>query len=244
VQGGDEDAPEPDRLYMLGDHLGAWDFGMIYEGSSFDATLYRQFPLETKDNLKLKSPQDALTGISIRLRDQGHAGFSLKGIVYEYLYTKWQDGPRVENEIDGVPCSQLPPETCRDSGKGNENYYNHSIYRSGWSHQYRTIGNPLFRLRSDNLGVDNNRIVAHHLGLNTSLSSQIQSLIRLTYSRNYGTWSQPFESVMHQWSAQVQFNHNVQLRRYPVQLNYGFALDNGDLIGSQAGVLMGIRFML
>lgn len=244
VQGGDEDAPEPERLYMLGDHLGAWDFGMIYESSFFDATLYRQFPLETKDNLKLKSLQDALTGISIRFHDRNQTGFTLKGIVYEYLYTKWQDGPRVENEIDGVPCSQLPLGTCRDSGKGNENYYNHSIYRSGWSYQFRTIGNPLFRIRDDNLGIDNSRIVAHHIGLDTSLSSRIQSLLRLTYSRNYGTRSQPFESVKHQWSAQLQFTQSAVLGAYPVELYYGTAFDNGDLFGSQVGIITGIRLFL
>ena len=240
--GGDDDAPTGEADYMLGDHLGMWEFGFFLEYDQLKTQVYRQFPLETKDNLKLKSPQDALQGVHFTLSEE--STFPIRELVYEYLYTKWQDGPRVENTIDGIPCSELPPGTCRDQGQGNENYYNHSIYRTGWVHQRRTLGNPLFTPRSDNLGVSNNRIVAHHIGFLSELN-HINIRTKATYSRNYGTRSNPFESPRNQWSFSSEVETPVSLEPFPpFMLTTGIAYDHGSLVGNQFGMMLGLQFSL
>ena len=242
VQGGDpETAPEIDARYMLGDHLGAWDFGFFLDLENTKIKAYRQFPLETKDNLKLKSLQDALTGISFEFGDDFFLPVS--GLVYEFMYTKWQDGPRVENVVGGVPCSELPPGFCRDPGQGNENYYNHSLYRTGWAYNRRTIGNPLFIPREDNLGFSNNRIVAHHIGVQ-SIFGNMALHGKLTYSRNYGTRGRPFESPRNQYSALLGAERGFRFNGWPLSLSAELAYDRGTLVGNQFGVMMGVKWAM
>lgn len=242
--GGDENAPDVESDYMLGDHLGAWDFGFFLEFDSFSINGYRQHPLETKDNLKLKSLQDALNGISFRFDER--LGLPIRGFVYEYMYTKWQDGPRVENVLDdGTRCFDFP-ERCRDLFQGNENYYNHHIYRTGWATQGRTIGNPLFRTVNtpiDQLvdGIDNNRIIAHHIGIETRLGRS--SIIgKVTASRNFGTRNDPFPEPADQLSMGLQSQIPVFLFDQPFTLLADVAWDNGDLYGNQFGFALGLRW--
>lgn len=229
VQGADGDAPPGEQDYMLGDHRGAWNFGFFLEVDPVHITAYRQFPLETKNNLKFKSPQDALTGLYV-IFDKEASPF-LSELVYEFLYTKWQNGP---------PERSFDPDR-RDDFKGNENYYNHTIYQTGWLYNRRTIGNPLFIPRENNQGVFNNRIVAHHLGLTGSLGTHMIRL-QATFSRNYGTHMQSFDSVSRQLSFGVGTKFPISLN--PCQLSglVEVAYDRGSLVGNQFGILAGIRW--
>jgi len=241
IEGG-SNAPITEQQYMLGGHTGVWDFGFLYEINEFKIRGYRHFPLSTKDNLKFKSPQDALTGININFKESSK--FSFKEILYEFLYTKWQDGPPRENVIDGVPCSELPDGTCRDLLKGNEDYYNNGLYRTGHTYLGNTIGNPLFL--TDNRierGVLNNRIVAHHIGILNEINNLIIKS-RFTYSRNYGTWRRPFESKETQVSISFELEMKTTIKRFPVTFMIEPSYDQGNFVGTQFGVLTGFRLNL
>ncbi len=227
--GGDDTAPPGEQDFMLGDHLGAWDFGFFLELDDVNIKAYRQFPLETKDNLKFKSPQDALTGLSITFDE--NFGLPVKEIVYEFLYTKWQDGNIRDN---------TGPDS-RDDFRGNENYYNHTIYLTGWVYEGRTIGNALFTPRLDNQGVSNNRIVAHHVGLTTAIWN-MNFTTRGTFSRNSGTWIRPFETPRNQWSFSTGVESPFSYRNQQYTLITEAAFDNGSLVGDQFGLLIGIRW--
>ena len=240
--GGDEDAPAEDRNYIVGDHKGAWDFGFYLELDAMNLKVYRQFPIETKDNLKFKSPQDALTGIMIRPRES--LNLPVRQLTYEFLYTKHQDGPRREN-IGG--------NLERDSYRGNENYYNHGTYATGWVYNGFTIGNPLFIPSSHpEVGVFNNRIVAHHLGMSFTLPRNILLTTRGTFSRNYGKrWDnripedpekEPlFDPSIDQWSFFAGLEVPVQWRDRFISLMMESGFDNGALVGDQFGLLLGVR---
>jgi hypothetical protein len=233
VQGGGEDAPVTQQTYMLGDHLGAWEMGFYLELENINLHAYRQFPLETKDNLKLKSPQDALMGFAFTFDDE--FPLPVSELVYEHLYTKWQDGPR-------RPDPDCIDVECRDGEMGDENYYNHGHYRTGWVYNGNTIGNPLFIPGTISQGVINNRIVAHHVGI----SSQVKTLhltSRITYSRNYGTWSNPFDSRRTQWSYAGGIEIPVTLFQIPSTLLAEAAYDRGQLVGNQFGMLLGLRIV-
>ena len=243
--GGDENAIPGERNYVLGDQKGAWDFGFFLELDAFDMKVYRQFPLETKDNLKLKSTQDALTGISIEPTNR--LNLPIRKLTYEFLYTKHQDGPRRPN---------TGGDLTRDRFRGNENYYNHGTYRTGWVYNHSTIGNSLFVPSSDpNIGVFNNRIVAHHLGLAFTLPKNIELTTKTTFSRNYGkrwdnripedTEKAPlFDPSIGQWSffAGLDMPFTFQNQTFSMMAEAGF--DNGELIGNQVGVLIGLRWLL
>lgn len=235
VSGGSDDAPYGEQAYMLGDHKGAWDFGFFLELDELTVTGYRQFPLETKNNLKFKSLQDALTGISISFNESS----LLQKLTYEFLYTKYQNGPL---EVNTDPDR-------RDDFQGNENYYNHTIYWTGWTYNSRTIGNPLFIPKDNKRGVSNNGIVAHHLG--TAFNIGPASLkTRATFSRNYGIqdinpdtpdeWT--FESPRNQWSFGAGIESPFSFGKHQFDLLVELAYDNGSLVGDQFGSLIGIRW--
>lgn len=240
---GGEDAPGEDRVYIIGNQLGTWDFGFFLELDAFDLKVYRQFPIETKDNLKFKSPQDALTGITIE--PASDLNLPVRKLTYEFLYTKYQDGPRRPN---------TGGDLTRDLFRGNENYYNHGSYRSGWVYNNFTIGNPLFVPSSDpNIGVFNNRVVAHHLGVSFSLPNNISLTTKGTFSRNYGkrwdnripedTEKAPlFDPSIDQWSlsAEVEIPFTFQNQIFSMMVEAGF--DNGELIGNQVGLLLGLSW--
>jgi hypothetical protein len=240
--GGDANAPRGEREYMLGDHLGAWDFGFFLDLDSFDLNLYRQFPLETKDNLKLKSLQDAITGISVDFKNPQFGLISR--LNYEFLYTKYQDGPQ-----------RLNPNTDRDDFRGNENYYNHYLYKTGWTYNYRTIGNPLFVQRESNLGIENNRIVAHHFGFEF-VYNDINLISKFTFSKNSGNWGHyyddifipylgvPYKPIRKQFSSELSVSIPFNLLQNNTNLSISIALDRGDLYGNQLGILTGISINL
>lgn len=252
---GDERTPGPDQTYALGDHLGAIDAGFYFSANDYDVLVYRQFPFELKTNLLLKSYMDALTGISIDFPDR--VTF-LDHFLYEFLYTKYQAGPR-ELRDDREPDR-------RGDYRYNENYYNHFFYRSGWTYNKRTIGNPLFTVNEDNLGIFNNRIVAHHVAFISSVES-LKLSGRATFSRNYGKRCDNrvpdlgeneffgiecvnvVENVgghsLDQWSLQFGVESPIPINgRRNLNAFAEFAFDSGRLAGSQVGALLGFRWDL
>ncbi|MBE9048512.1 hypothetical protein IQ255_29725 [Pleurocapsales cyanobacterium LEGE 10410] len=242
---GGEGAPGEDRVYVIGNQLGAWDFGFFLELDAFNMKVYRQFPLETKDNLKFKSPQDALTGITIEPASK--LNLPVRKLTYEFLYTKYQDGPRRPN---------TGGDLTRDLFRGNENYYNHGSYRTGWVYNNFTIGNPLFIPSSDpNIGVFNNRIVGHHLGVSFSLPGDISLSTKGTFSRNYGkrwdnripedTEKAPlFDPSIDQWSLFTGIEIPIAFQQQNFNLTAEAGYDKGKLAGDQFGMLIGLRWSL
>lgn len=251
---GDEDTPGPEQAHALGDHLGAWDFGFQLELNDYEIHAYRQFPYEDYSNLFFKSYMDALTGISVQIPD--YVKFPANQILYEFLYTKFQAGPREAREN---------PDDGQGPYRYNENYYNHYFYRTGWVYQMRTIGNPLFTPSPENLGILNNRIIAHHIGI-ISAFSQSKLTGKATFSRNYGKRCDnrvpdigegelfgiecinEVETVrersIDQWSFYLGIDTPVPfLSRNDFIVRIQVAYDNGRLAGDQVGTLFGIKWI-
>lgn len=252
---GDEKTPGPDQSYVLGDHLGALQAGFFWNLGDTDILVYRQFPFELKANLMLKSYMDALTGISVTLSE--NVSF-LNRILYEYIYTKYQAGPR-ELRDDRDPDD-------RGDFRYNENYYNHYFYRSGWTYLMRSLGTPLFTLNEENLGIFNNRVVGHHLGFVSSAGAATFTGMA-TFTRNYGKMCDNrvpdlgegelfglecvniVENVggrsIAQWAlvlgAEAPIPYGGTL---PLHASLELALDRGGLTGNRAGILLGLRWHL
>ncbi|WP_243664813.1 capsule assembly Wzi family protein [Rhodothermus marinus] len=124
--GGAPDAPPADQVYYQGNHLGIWDVGLKGRIGTVGLHIYRHFLFNDKDGLKLKNPGDGLLGVALTFEN-----LPVAQLVYEYLYSKRQSGP-------------MPPGPGRGGPGGQDNYYNHWLYRSGWTYYGRTISNPLF----------------------------------------------------------------------------------------------------
>lgn len=254
ARSGDSSTPGIDQPYVIGDQLGTWTFGSQIQINDSNISVYLQSPIETKYDLKLSNISDILTGISINFDKDLNIPFD--HFVYEYLYTKDQSGPR-RLDPDGDPEI--------DRFRGNQNYYNHQTYRTGWAYQLRTIGNPLFKVSDENLGILNNRIVAHHIGFDTKID-QVQVIGKATFSRNYGKrcdnripdiGEQELFGIrcendvntipghsLEQWSFLLGTEFPIPIiPEQNIMLRIEAAIDNGRLFGDQFGLLTSIRWM-
>jgi len=170
---GSEDAPPGGQIYIQGDHFGIIDLGLSAEIGAYEVQAYRHFVYEDRDNLKFKSPQDGLFGLEIA-NTEGTRW--IDRLLYEHLYTKWQNGP-------------IGPGYSRGGAGGRDDYYNHGIWRNGWTLYSRTAGTPLLTPHSSEgrPGIGNNRVVGHHLGV-AGHAGPLEYRILATYTRNYGTY--------------------------------------------------------
>lgn len=179
----------------VGDHFGVYDFALYAKLKSIDVTVYHQTPFEDWTGTRLFRNKDRLLGINFKSK----AFKWIESVAYEYLYTLYQSGP-------GRPggAGKQAPELYGYHYGGRDNYYNNYLYKTGWVYHNRIMGTPLFytkaRMRlydSDfvdpdgkkfNFNVVNNRVVAHHVGLQGELSKSIRYKLLSTFTRNYGTY--------------------------------------------------------
>jgi hypothetical protein len=126
---------------------------------------------------------------------------------------------------------------------GNDNYYNHGEYLSGWSYFGRAIGNPLLTSpiynRDGSLEFMNNRIKAYHVGFNGNLSPNLSYRILGTIMYGYGTLSIPFLKREEGLSGLLEFNYCFpQGKGWEVGIQ--FAFDNGSYYVNNIGGLIRI----
>jgi hypothetical protein len=98
--------------------------------------------------------KDIMLGAELKLK----YGTWLRGLVVEYIHTKYQSGPYNHDRTANIP----------DHVAGQDDYYNHSFY-TGWQHWGQVMGNPLYQSPIYNtdgrIYVKDNRFVAYHLGV-------------------------------------------------------------------------------
>lgn len=238
---GGEDAPGGEQIYVQGNHLGIYDAGFLLRLKGYELLSYRHFIFDDKDGLKLKNPGDGLLGFSLRM---GQDVQWLSRVTYEYLYTKRQSGPE-------------PVGPGRDGPGGQDNYYSHYIYRSGWTYFGRTMGSPLLFPFPDNEirendRIENNRIVAHHLGLAGQPVPALRYRLLLTYSRNYGTYTErtrveegggtyAYREGLRQYSILVETQTRLP-GRVPLEVLAALGWDFGEMYEDTAGVRLGLIY--
>lgn len=161
----------------VGNHIGMYDVKLRYKTKRFVVSLYRQIIFEDSSGRNFMN-KDALMGIHLKRLDKKSW---LQAILFEYYYTKYQSGSLAGAKPGGGIHT------------GRDNYFNQSVYRSGWTSYGNTIGTPLFTPRYDKngmaLGIRNNRVIAFHGGVFGYLSSNSYYKAMMTYSHNYGTYS-------------------------------------------------------
>jgi len=158
--------------------------------------------------------------------------------LYEYLNTTYQSGSSPQS----------------DSSYGWDSYYNHYLYKTGWTYKGDSIGNPLFTLgRLNNEGdyVSNNRIKAHHIGLEGYISKKIKHKLFLTFSKNYGTYwdrhlfknkgkTYKYNSGLDQFSGLIELDFTNLIRN--TNLTFSYAIDRGDVIKNTEGFQLSLSY--
>ena len=234
LQPGSKNSLPQEKKNRLGNHLGIWDLTIDKKINNKLFRLYYQHPFEDQSGAKwLINRFDGLYGIEI--------SNSISNFLYEYINTTNQSGS----------------SGASDSTYGWDNYYNHYIYQSGWTHMGRVIANPLFTLGSNsdhysNLTyVVNNRIKAHHLGLSGKINKRINYKALITYSSNFGIYPDQnifnkkrkpylFKNGLIQRSGMLELELNNIYKNINIIISYAF--DNGDLLNESSGFLFYINY--
>lgn len=131
--------------YRYGNSVGLYDFSGIFHIGPARISVYRQFYLEDTPNANFAAPLDGSWGFIYRNLKKPHRWF--QALTYEHI-----------NTLD-----QLTNNPDREGRTAN--YYNHTIWRSGWTYRGRAIGNPLYITEDGYYGVVNNELIAHHVGI-------------------------------------------------------------------------------
>lgn len=220
-----------DGAYWFGNGLGSIDLGVDLTTDQGRWFLYHQHIYDDLSGLLWVNFPDGLTGISWR-RNPGAAPGWLNRIAVEYLTTMDQSGPTFDL-------------TARFQGA--DNYFNHGQYREGWSYLGRTLGTPFIIPETDVLPAarssqffPNNRVQMVYLGAMGQIGTAVNWTIRLSYSRNYGTFSRTYETPYSQVSALANAHWRLP-RLANTQLITSLALDQGQLLPNTVGGFIGLR---
>ena len=223
----DSDAPGGEISNALGNSLAAYEFGGSYENEKLRISLTRLFYLEDSVSRRFRSPWDGVWGMNLEFKENSSY---VNAVTYEHINTRRQDSRSFQ-------------------ARGRANYYNHFVYRSGWSNYNRVVGIPLITYDSDIGRIDNNILVGHHIGINGTLSQNLAYLVFGTYSRNYGVvgGKVPPETVDFPSRREDQFSFLFKLD-YEIpnlkgfQTNLSLASDFGEFYEDRFGVMLGVTW--
>ena len=241
LSGGD-DATESDRINVLGDHRGRELIQLDWAGDSFTLSFAHDIPFDDGSGMGFQNFPDGVNTLFLSFRNRDRW---VTDILYEFVYTKWQSGPYHDTGDD--PDRQ--DEEWHILG-GCDNYFNNGEYKSGWTYYGKTAGLPLFTpkpVSADGivLGVCNNRVVAHHIGLGGKLARKIPYRFKATYSKNFGQYYQSvslFETAPWQVSLALEVDVPRLFRNLPVSFSIGAYGDTGELYEDSFGLILKLSY--
>ena len=217
IEGDDAGAFNNDN-YRLGNHIGSYRFDLYYNDKSFSLNAYFQTVFEDGSGKRMNNLPDGLYGLYFKNKKNDKS--IIESALFEFYHTKDQCGPifNIGDKILG----------------GRDNYFNHSEYRSGWTHHGRTIGSPLFTtgVRDGHTVIENNRFKAVHIGIKGQLLG-IPYKTYGTFSKNHGTYANPYSSTLNQFSGIMEVT--LPVKTIPFKIDLACAIDQGELLKDNVG---------
>lgn len=240
AESGGEGSTLSDSINVLGNHLGREHIRINYHADHFTLSFYHDIPFEDGSGTHFANVPDGTYGLYYGAKNKKKW---INDVIYEFQYTKSQSG--ASHDRPATP-EELAKQDPRDPfyGRviigGNDNYFNNGEYRSGWTYYGRTIGTPFITpLAPDadgiTLGVYNNRIVAHYLGLQGFFMKKVPYRLRLSYALNYGTYGHPLEGSPRQFSFGLEAGV-LRKASVPFHIDLGVYGDYGKLLQNNIGV--------
>jgi hypothetical protein len=215
-----------------GNHLGSLDIGFEFKTKKVDFVCYRQNLYEDGSLFFLNNITDGLNGISLKFKNNFRKTFfSINKITLEFLNTVSQGGQEgADNTIGRL--------------RGQDNYFNNGVYRNGWSYNQNSIGtsfiNNVSTKKPISLFYNNSRVQALYMGISGQVKDNITTEIRLSYSKNFGSYSVPFDKTEDQYSGIIKVFK--PLRKYNNTVAFvNLAFDRGNLFSTSLGGYLGIR---
>jgi len=220
ARAGGPDALLTDRQNALGNHLGNYDLRGSYQFNGFKISNYWQFLWEDGGGLVPFNWRDGMMGVSVTFDN-----FKLiNKFVFEIVRTNDQDARKMGK--DGVPIFEP------------DNFFNNSVYKSGWTYKNNMIGSPLFiNINSENAQIANiqNMVNAFHIALAGEYKN-FDYMLRFTSFQNNGTKSEPLDPSYALDIVDIMVNYRLDDHSgFNLRLNY----EVGNLVGgSSLGFLL------
>jgi hypothetical protein len=203
-----------DQINALGNTVGAYLFQLNYTGEKTNWNAYWSHPYEDRSGRELSNYPDALYGLFIDLKKPESL---ITQVLAEFTYTKHM--------------------SKNTTSSGADNYFNNSIYNSGWTYFGQTIGSPFFPTKEpiDGItrGIDSNynRFTAYHLGFKGYLSRKVQYKTYFSYI-HYPGW---FGESLNKDQFSSLFEFYLQPKNIPFEISFGFSTDIGSVLPNNFG---------
>ena len=244
---GGSGATQSDRINVLGDHRGRELIQVDWLADSFTLTVAHDIPFDDGSGMGFQNFPDGVNTVFFSFRDRNRW---VTDILYEFVYTKWQSGTRHDRPAKPDELERNPEKTKYTIG-GRDNYFNNGEYRSGWTYYGRTIGLPLFTPMPAGedgtvLGVANNRVTAHHVGIAGKFARKVPYRFKATYSKNFGIYPPQrlsfFDTVPEQLSLALETDFPQISAKFPVSVSVGVYGDVGELYSDNFGLTVRLSY--
>ncbi|GHC58523.1 capsule assembly Wzi family protein [Ulvibacter litoralis] len=206
-----EDAPLGDQLNGLGNHLGIYNFEYIHNSESGYLKMYHQHPFEDGSGSAFKNFPDGIWGLYIGPNTKDYDSF-VTGFLIEFVQTTNQSG-------------------AANEGSSRDNYFNNSIYASGWTYHQTTIGIPLLVPYESRNSIRNNKSRGINLGI--AMGHKRWSFkSKVSFVENFGSFADPIDPK--ERAVYSYINTKYSLDTYgsiSLLLGYDYSNQNEDNFG-------------
>ncbi len=223
---GNEDFLVTDQKNISGNQLGTYQLKYERNLSQMKMAVYISHPWEDNSGLNWHNWPDNLIGVHFDFHNKEAL---ITDIVYEFTNTRQQ----------GIKDSIYYFDSNSEKWKIREydNYFNHSVYRSGFTYRQQMIGSPLFFPISDtsgiSMGIQSNRFFSHHIGAKGNLTEKLKWKGLLTFVQHLGTYPKPYKINQKQISGLCEIQYiNPE---FPVEIGLSAALDANNVSGNNLG---------
>ena len=230
---GGEDTPDSDQLNVEGNVLGAWLGAFSYHfNNGAKLRIYAEHYFEDHSQMFMQYGfwKDGFLGVEYTFPKV----FWIEKILWEGMNTTDGSGP-ISYEWFDASFEGIQISAC-------DNYYNHSFY-GAWQHYGQAMGHPLLLSPIYNTGsisFRSNRTKAHHLGICGSFSREWDYTLKGSWTRNWGTYNNPTDDVLHQFSGMGSVTYRAGWAKgWQATLEAG--LDIGKYPGDAVGIMLTIK---
>ena len=239
------DAPEMEQANVNGNILGSWHFALNYETGSWSIKAYYEHFYEDHSGLfgldhhyNREGVREWITYLPWRdglygLEFTAPKNRIINTIVYEYLTSRDQSGPILQN----------PSGDMSGQAGGMDWYYIHTYYQS-WQHWGMSICNPhtLSPLYNEEptLTMPNQRLRSHHIGFDGQPTNTLHYRFMGSWSKHWGSLEDPLPTPLTQLSLMGELTYSP-LKWRGWQFTGVLALDRSLLIGNNFGGMITIR---
>ena len=147
----------------LGNHIGSYEIYINTKVKDYKVQILYNHLFEDGSGRMLRNTPDGRYGVFIS-KNEDHK--FVNSFMYEFYYTKDQSDVNITSD-------------------GSDNYFNNNLYRSGWTYESRILGVPFITLDADRFRINNNKIIAHHIGISGYVNDLPYKFLT-SYRKNYG----------------------------------------------------------